>query len=470
MAREKAYPFLMSVVRRNTETGNVAAVESIFGEQIIPVVFKKGAIDPTTTERLYIADRAVDRYQNLSDARYARKFGELGRFHVYQDNIDLLLEMFHAAEADFIDSDSDFTSDSDDKYLFNFVTGMDSLARPYHTFMFSDDVNSVRFSATSGVYLQGGSDGTVNDDTFNALVSEYMQRYLNPNDELMDLAYHIESHMYDSGFQLDTKYDLINFISQRKDTFVVAATYEFGGPIRSAGEDISIASSLMSVFNLFPESEYFGTRVYRGMIMGNSAQLRQSLDGARYPFSLEVAAKTARYMGAGDARWKAGAAFDAHPGALIESMYNPSITFVSDDVANRNWDAGVNWVIRYDRSSFIFPALKTVYTDDTSILTSYINACGILYAHKVVHLTHRTFSGTTGLTQGEFVKKVNDFFSAQVDGKFDGRFVITPRAQFSALDQIRNFSWTLPVEFYGPGMKTVETAYIISRRIEDLQA
>jgi len=223
----------------------------------------------------------------------------------------------------------------------------------------------------------------------------------------------------------------------------------------------------MARLNLFPESEYFGTRVYRGMIVGNSGRLRSSLNKEKLPMTMEVAQKTARYMGASNGMWKSGENFDGHPGSLIESMYDPTVTFVSDDIANRNWDVGLNWISRYDRSSFYFPAMKTVYTDDTSVLTAYPTACAILYLHKVVHLTHRTFSGTSGLTPAQFVQRVNDFVSAQVLGKFDNRFVIRPRATFTAMDEIRNFSWTLPVEIYAPGMQTVETAYIVSRRIQD---
>jgi hypothetical protein len=37
------------------------------------------------------------------------------------------------------------------------------------------------------------------------------------------------------------------------------------------------------------------------------------------------------------------------------------------------------------------------------------------------------------------------------------------------LDEMRNFSWTLPIGFGAPGMKTVQTLYVQSDRIERLQ-
>lgn len=64
-------------------------------------------------------------------------------------------------------------------------------------------------------------------------------------------------------------------------------------------------------------------------------------------------------------------------------------------------------------------------------------------------------------------KRVNDFVSEQVRGKFDDRFVIRPRAYFTSLDEVRNYSWTLPIDIWAAGMKTVMTTYVVARRIED---
>ena len=80
---------------------------------------------------------------------------------------------------------------------------------------------------------------------------------------------------------------------------------------------------------------------------------------------------------------------------------------------------------RYDRTSYVFPAIKTVYGDDTSVLTSYLTACAIIQLNKIAHKAHRTFSGISGLTPAQFTKRVNDFVSEQVRGKFDDRFVIS---------------------------------------------
>lgn len=467
MSSEKTYPYSMAIIRKNTKTGSAGLVETIFGEQQLTVTFKPDVVDPVTTARLFFGERVVGDYESLNDPKYARKFGEFGRIKVYSDNIDGLVKMFQAAEAPFLTSESDFTADVEDAHLFNFITGMDSTGSPYNSYIFTDATNAVRFSQSTNLYANGGSDGTMTHEHHAELVSEYMARYKSESDELNDIAYHVESHIYDSGFPLDTKYDLINFIANRKDTFVVLSPSEFGQRELTSSEEYSVAAALQSRLALHPDSSYFGTSVFRAMIQGCVGKVRGSQVIDKMPLTYELGVKSAKYMGSGNGVWKNGANFDGYPGSLIEKQTDLSIRWTPDDVRNRNWDVGLNWVMRYDRTSFIFPACKTVYDNDTSVLTSYKTACAIIQLHKIVHKAHRTFTGVSGLTPAQFTKRVNDYVSEQVRGKFDNNFIIKPRAFFSSLDEIRNYSWTLPVDIWATGMKTVMTTYIVSRRLEN---
>ena len=470
MAREKAYPYGLAVVRKNSDTGNVKPVSTVFGEQSIMVTFKENVVDPVTLKRLYIGERAVADYQNLNDLRYPKVFGEFGRIHVYQQNIETLLTLFHGLETPFIDASYDFGTSVEDKHLFNFITGTTGTGAPYHSFIFSDTGNSVRLSQSTNVFARGGSDGTMTHASHAALVGEYMDRYLDPSDELQDVAYHVESHFYDSGYPLATKKKLFKAIGLRKDTVVVVSPSEFGQPALTASEEYSVAASLRAEAELYPDSEYFGTGPFRALIQGSAGRIRGSQYTERFPVTYEIAIKSARFMGASNGRWKAGNGFAGQPGSIIESMYDLTIPWTPVSIRNRNWDIGLNWLQREDRSTFFLPCTKTVYQDETSILTSYTNACAIAYCHKVLAKIQRQFSGVDNLTMAQFNERVNTAFSAAIKDKFDGRYIIIPKAEFTSMDQIRGFSWTLPVDFFGPNMRTVMTGYITSRRIEDYAA
>lgn len=469
MAKERAYPFYVSMLRKPDASSTAKVVETIFAEQATMFTFKQGVIDPSTDKQLYIGNVFIDSYRNTKDLRYPPVYGDFSDLIVYQGNIDYLLEKFHTAEIPFIDSWSDFNSSPDDKYLFNFFSGLSTNGVEYHSFQFVDDATSVRVSEYSNLMAKGGSDGTMNDELFAHLVGNRLTEYLDPNSELQEPAINVESIFYDSGFPLETKYKIASFVALRKDTFTVLSTHDVNDRIKTASEEHSIAIALRTRLQMYPESEYFGTPVMRGMIIGRSARLRNSQYTKHLPLSAEIAIKSARYMGAGQGRWKNGFHFDGAPGHVVDYMYDINITWVPASVRNRNWDVGLNWVQAYDRRSFFFPALKTVYSDDTSVLNSYFTAMAICELNKVAQAAWREFSGVSHLTNAQLAERVNAFIVRRTNGRFDERFKIVPDTFFTDMDVLRGYSWTLKVNIYSPNMFSVMSSIIVARRISDFQ-
>jgi len=464
MAKERAYPFYVSMIRRADSSSSPKVVQSQMGDQYVSVVLKEGVIDPITDREMFMGDILLNQYQNVTDPAYPKVFGDFGAMAIYQENLDELLTMFLAAEASHIDSLSDFTSDPADAYLFNLISGVSSQNVPYHAFQLIDGSGSVRLTPFSNIFANGASDGSVDNVTLGALVKDYMEGYLDPNSELQELALNIESIIYDTGFPLQTKYALADFIGLRKDTFVVLSTFDVDGPVMNQAEEHSLAVALRTRLQMFPESDYFGTPVMRGMIVGRSGVLRNSQYKGRLPLTFEVGIKAARYMGAGDGRWKNGRNFDGAPGSVVENMTDISITWVPTTVRNKNWSVGLNWVQAFDRRSFFFPALKTVYNDDTSVLNSFITAMACCALNKVTAAAWRNFSGVSGISNAQLIDRTNAFIKSQTQGRFDDRFVIEPAAFMTDTDILNGFSWTVPVKIYAQNMKTVMVSYIEAYR------
>ena len=465
---EHAYPFNISVIEKPENLTTPKIKETLFGEQSVTFVTKPQVIDPSTDKMLYIQDTFVPQYSSLADPRYPDIIADFDNYVLHQDNVDLLVEMFHDKEIPFVDGQSDFSTDPEQKHLFNYVSGVDSLNRPYHSFVFVDAVDSVRLTPYTNVYADGGSDGTLTNEVFAQLVSQDVRRYLDREDQIQDIPGNPESIIYDSGFPLPTKLDLISFIAERRDTFVVLGTHVAGGPTMTASEEHSMAIALRTRAQSYPESDYFGTPVMRAMIVGRSGRIRNSQFRDRFPLTYEVAVKSAKYMGAGDGRWKNGFHFDGAPGSILDSMYDINITWVSESVRNRNWDVGLNWVQRFDLKSYFFPALKTVYDNDTSVLNSYLTAMAICQLNKVAHAVWREYTGVSHLTNGQLVDRVNTSVRDKVRNKFDNRFVIEPNATITEMDALLGFRWTLPIKIYAANMKTVMVSYVQAYRAEDL--
>lgn len=468
MDQSKAFPYFFQIVDRPTPTSTAVVQKTLFGEQNIMTVFKPDVRDPVTSQELFIGTRVTGSYGNLTDPRYPVELPPFGGFHIYQQYVDQLVAAFHEKEIPFIDQFSDFSAEPGDAGLFNIISGMSTYGVPYYSFVFSNDDDAVTFTKFTDVTAAGGSDGTMNDTIFDEMVAAELVRYRDRKDPLMDLAYNIESFFYDSGYSMATKLAIPSFISQRHDTFAVLGTHTFGGPKLTESQEHASAVALRTRILNYPESSYFGTPAMRAMIMGCSGVIRNT--PYRVPATYEVLAKFAAYMGAANGEWKGTEKPDGNPGNVVESLTDLNMFFVPESVRNRFWDVGLNWIQRYDRETYFIPAYKTVYTDDTSVLTSAITVAAICTLNKIGHKAWRTFTGVSYLTNLQLCERVNDFVRNEVKNKFDNRFVIRPAAVMTDLDVNRNFSWTLPIGIGAPGMKTVQTLYVEADRIERMQA
>lgn len=479
MATELAYPFRIAVINRKDTASSAKVVENIFGEQSMSLVLKPGVIDPNTDSRLYIGDTFINSYEQLDDPRYQPKYGDFGEMYVYDANITTVLNLLYSTENTYLSgtvgsyTNFDFTGATGEEYLFNLFGLKSSAGAEYYTAQLDTGAlaaSDVVLSESTNLYAAGGSDGTMSDALFAAAVETKMLDYADETSSVHNLASNPVSIIYDSGFPVTTKRALANFIAVRKDTFVVLGTHVSGQAELTASQENSLAIALRTQLLNFPESDYFGTPVMRGMIVGRSGKIRNSQWSLKTSLTYEVAAKAAAFMGASDGRWKNGYAFDGAPGSILEYMYDVNVSWTPGTVRNKDWDAGLNWVEAYDRRSLYFPALKTCYTDDTSVLNSFLTAMAICYLNKVGHMAHREFSGVSHLTNAQLVKNVNDFVNDRVANRFDGRFVIQPDAFISTMDDVRGYSWTLPIKIYAPSMKTVMTTYVQAYRDTDLAA
>lgn len=473
LTNNKAYPLRLSVIRRLTANSTARIVEAEDGSPYIDFVLKPNQLNADAgNARISAADLYPSRYQELLDLRFQPKYADLSGFHVYQANVDTLVDRFYQAEKSHTDALSDWTAGAtDEAYKFNFLSGTSSQDGPYYTFVIDNNAaGSVRLSESTNLFAAGGSDGTLNETIFDGLVASAVGEYANENSELMDTALNVESIVYDTGFTLPTKYELAKVLAIRKDIGVVLSTYTVGGQQLSSAEDHSIAVALRTRLQNYPDSDYFGTPVFRGMIVGRNGILRDSQYTKRLPLTLELAVKAAKMMGAGNGIWKSEALFDKHPLSLLELFDDVNILYTPAKQRNKDWDVGLNYPIRFSRKQLFFPALKTVYNDDTSVLNSFFVMMACIELQKVGERTWRYFSGVTSLTSDQLIDRVNKKVEELTVGRFAGMFKVVPACLITSADEVRGYSWTLPIKLYANGMKTVQTLSLETHRMSDLNA
>lgn len=466
----KIYPFRITPVQRKDTNSNGYPVETIAGEPYLNVTFKPETRDPFKVRDISLGEVFIEPYQDTKTVGYPPIYGPFGKIHVYNDNIETLLEDFYTAEVPYIDQFSDFTSEPDEFYRFNMISGVSSQGVPYHSFIFNtDDANAVILSENSMLYASGGSDGTMNETLFAELVSQDVVKFADRNSDYQNTAKYPISHIYDTGFPLQTKYDIASILSVRKDLIPVLTTYDVLGTDLTAADESSIGQALKTRCQMYPESEYFGTSCMRAIVVPRYGKLVSSVYRKKLPLTIELAHKSAKYMGASSRQWDSREAFEGDPGNRVELFTDINNTFTPATVRNKDWDNGIVAVLDYDRSSAFFPAYKTVYDNDTSVLNSYITVCAIAELEKIGEQIWRELSGRSDLSEAQLIKEVQDRFDSKTANMFAGRFVTTAKAYFTADDRARGYSWTTEVTIYAPTMYTVQKLIITARRMSDLE-
>ena len=478
----KMFPFYFGMTKVvNTTTGKTNAVLNSFGAQQSRFVAKPLGVDPASGAIIDLAKVIKDQYVELP----ASMSTDLGGVYIYENNLKHVLTSLYQYEKNVEDPfrDSAINNTEENIYAINFLSFTNSNGSPYVTVQVVDTESSVRLTKNTNVFLTGGWEGAMNEAVLDNRVIEDMDNYNNPLHEYNDLVLHPESIIYDSGFSLEAKKQLAKFIARRKDTFVVLGTYSHPPvnvpPPQEALEEVaggqtladqySVGVALKTMMELYPESATFGTPVMRAMIVGGSGEIINSLYTKRVPLTYEVAYKAARYMGAKNGAWKNGFSFDRAPGSVVTQLKNIDVTWVPASTRNTMWSVGVNFVLNYKIRTQFFPALQTVYENDTSVLNSFFTAVAISYLNKIQHAAWREFSGSISLTNAQLEEAVNTFVSNQVKDKFDGKFVVIPNATVTELDAVRGYSWSLPVQIYANTLRTVMTAHVEALRRSDLQ-
>jgi len=465
----KQYPYSFSFLRITDPVfGRLSAVFNTFGAQSSRFTLQENGVDPTSGAVISLEKIIADEYINVP----AHLDKGLGTAFVYNENLRTVLTMLYNAERVISDDHRDAVINNVENniYAYNIMSFTSSNGSPYQTAKLVDTADSSRLTRNSNLFLKGSSDGTITLELLDSLVSEDMDKYMNTLTEYHDLVLHPESIIYDSGFALATKRDLCKFISRRKDTFVVLSTVAHNTPGLNLSTQTSVGIALKTAIELYPESSTFGTPVMRGAVMVGSGTIINSLYTKRVPTSYELARMASSYMGASNGAWRNGFSFDRAPGSVIRSLKDIDVTWVPTSTRNVLWSVGLNFVLNYKVRTQFFPAIQTVYDNDTSVLNSFFTAVAISFLNKVAHSAWREFTGSISLTNAQLEEKVNNFVANAVKDKFDNKFVIVPNATVTELDNLRGFSWTLPIKIYANNMKTVMTTRVDAFRMSDLEA
>ncbi|EBG5619607.1 hypothetical protein FI241_12810 [Salmonella enterica subsp. enterica] len=412
--------------------------KTLTGMSSINFSFKPDAYYQPMRTQLDFEVVVADAYrQTMPDIGELPDYGPFEQFYLYRENLETVLGLAQAA----------ITTDAPaDPYMVDIFGGYDLLGQPYDGLQVNPatETGKVVFSASNIHYLQGGSDGTMNNDVYDELVRREMLLF--PDDGKVrydnELKYSLGC-FWDSGFSFDTKAALVNFIGRSRNTFLTLATHVYSQGRNDEQTEESAKIALIELITAVPESAYYGTPAARGMVTGQSAFIKNSSYKKPVPMNYSLANFFSKYLGAGDGRAKPAYRFSRGELTIIEDLTDLSMPWKGNEVYASDWDVSLITARSYDYYRLFIPAIQSIYSEDRSVLNNALFNFMMTYVYRVSDRVWADMSGEAAMTDDERAKMIENKIIERLEGRLDNVAVVTPKAYFTADDKSNGYSVTL---------------------------
>lgn len=363
--------------------------------------FKEDSADQDTMRRYYLQEVIAGEY-NADEVPYM--------VSLYPGNVEIIGAAAIAAETinvfngELVDSEGVALP-----YMVNLFTGRTLDGHYYdHIAIDTTSAGSILLDADIINYLSGGSDGATDSATMEGLTREWLSGSVYP--ELIDQARYPMTHLYDSGYELDTKAALIDFLALRDDVKIIMSTQSVYDEPNTKAEDQSTGSFLRGKALIQLESFIYGTEACRVTILQQCGKLNEiSSYTDLVPATLDCMLKKGTHQNATYIKGKPKGLPNSEVTVLKDINWFP----VQDDFKQLSWDNALNYMQYYDMTSVHYPDVISVYPYKTSLLSDDNFTDYLVYLKHLIRKQWATFVGLDDpITQ--LFGKITDAISAEV--------------------------------------------------------
>lgn len=349
-------------VVQNDATNIESPVYDIYNSQTQTFSFRPGAYDASTATYYELVDVVRNNFKGLPGLPY--------QFHVYGANVGAIGQAALTLSPEL---------GTINPYLLNIFTGTDHSGNPYEHLIVNNTAVSV-LNSNVVLYLQGGTDGALTKEMLEEQTVQLVTGALNP--QIADAFRYPFTHIYDSGYALSTKLQLMSIFALRDDVGIDFSTQDVANPANTAAQDQSTGSALRTAALLNPESTDFGTQCCRVSIYQQCGTLSDTqLYNKIVPATLDRMIKRCIFNGTD------------HITGEPKGRPNSEVTIFSIDSLNwtpttpqqmqLSWNTGLNYIQYCDVATVFYPDLLSVYPIDSSLLSS-----AVLSDYAAIYLKH----------------------------------------------------------------------------------
>ena len=334
-------------------------------------------------------------------------------------------------------------------YLVNVISCINLSGTPYdHVRLITaadEDENIVHLTENNEIYLDKGYDGDLSDLMVQTSIQQFCKKALNPM--IVDKFRYPFTHMYDVGFNFDTKYAMLDFLDVRDDIMVELSTQVLmddntGRTItmNDQATDEANGAALRDHALLMRESILRGTDCCRCAIYAHCGFLADGVYSEPMPFTYWSAMQHAQF---GNLPYMNPTEPRGWPRSYNELFKVSSINWINYDPEgqSRVWDSGINYVQWADMTRVFYPALRTVYRAETSVLVDQWFVDAVVYTKHVVRNAWGRFTGRndkSAILQQAIKQFLDQELSYLYCGKYDFTVTVYQTAEEQKIGYIQH--------------------------------
>jgi hypothetical protein len=464
----KTRMYRMQFMKRNTPDANPVSVRTIRDEEYVDICFTPGVYSSSSDREFYAPDVLIDQYEDdgLSSG-FPPRFSPFEQIHVYQENLETVQAMVYASELTVNPAVSTAIEAAGQMDIFS---GIDFDGYRHMSLLLEGPLmGGVHLGRDNTIYAQGGSDGTMDHEMYERLVTRENLNFGQLGDQYENMNIYPFTQVYDTGLSMDCKFAMMNVLAGRHDLRTVFTTFvEADGRAPLQSEELSRTQALMARLRGFPESVLYSTGVCRAEIILQTGRLASGNYTKPVPQILDYAQRWAQFAGAATGIMREGADIDVHPNNRIRLVNRLNVEYFNQRTQADLWENGGTYSLSYDRRSQYYPAIKSVYADDTSVLLSPITVSIACDAIRVVNRVHAHFSGNATLTRSQLIERCDALILSMTNNRYNDRVILEPETYFTDADNQRGFSWHCRLVIRANNPFTVMIFDLETRRMEDI--
>jgi hypothetical protein len=274
-----------------------------------------------------------------------------------------------------------------DPYLIDLISGQD-LDGLYYDHVEVDAASSTVVNPSVVNYGKSGTDGEVSFTKLQELIRTWLSG--NSHGEFSNMQQHPMTHFSDPGFTMPTKLLLFNMLDLRDNLKIDVSTQDVLLPPNTQAQDMSAGQTLQFRAAMHPESILNGVGCTRVGIYAHTGDL---VNGNPYtgkvPFNLNRLIQRRDLDGGSYIKGSAG----GFPNSQVTTLRSPNWVADAESTRKLAWGSAINVVMHASRTTIFYPSLRTVYPNDTSLLSDDEISDRIIYMFKIARRIWAKYAG-----------------------------------------------------------------------------